>query len=78
MTKEQFLANLTNEEAYSLVNKAMMHAGAMPESDWSVKEGAWQSATKNGVVDGNRPLAFITRQEVVAVLGRIFGELKKK
>lgn len=78
MTKEQFLASLTNEEAYNLVDKAMKYAGAMPESDWSVKEGAWQTAAKNGIVDGKRPLAFITRQEVIAVLGRIFGELKKK
>lgn len=78
MTKQEFLNSLTNEEAYNLLMKANTYMGELPESDWSVTEGHWQKAKKNGVTDGSRPCAFITRQEVFAVLGRVIGELKRK
>ena len=78
MTKKEFLNSLTDEEAYGLLMKANTYMGQLPESDWSVREGHWQKAKKNEVTDGTRPCAFITRQEVFAVLGRVLGELKKK
>ena len=78
MTKQEFLNSLTNEEAYQLLLKANTHIGQLPESDWSVTEGHWQKAEKNNVVNGSRPRSFITREEFVAVLGRVLGELKRK
>ena len=78
MTKAEFLNSLTNEEAYNLLAKANAYIGELPEANWSVTEGWWKQATDNNVVDGTRPCSFITRQESIAVLGRLLGELKKK
>lgn len=78
MTKQEFINSLTNEEAYQLLLKANTHIGQLPESDWSVTEGHWQKAEKNNVVNGSRPRSFITREEFIAVLGRVLGELKRK
>lgn len=71
MTKKEFIASLTNEEAYELVSKAMAHMGSLPEPDWSFKEGAWQKAGKNGIVNGGAPERFVKRDEMVAVLSRL-------
>lgn len=70
MTKSEFLASLTDAEAFELVTKAMRHAGAQPEPEWSKKEGHWQRATNAGIVDGTRPEGYIRRDELTAVLGR--------
>lgn len=78
MTKKEFLDSLTNEEAYNLMMKANMFAGKIDQSEWSKAEGHWDKAKANGVIDGTRSRAFITREEVLAILGRVFGELKKK
>lgn len=78
MTKQEFLNSLTNEEAYALVMKANMHMIQLPESAWSVEEGHWQKAKANGVTNGEKPRAFITREETMALLGRLLGELKRK
>ena len=78
MTKQEFLNSLSNEEAYNLLMKAYTHMTQLPESDWSIKEGHWQKATANEVTTGEKPRAFITREETMALLGRILGELKRK
>ena len=50
--------------------KAERYVNAMPEPDWSKKEGHWQRATTAGVVDGTDPERPMKRCEAVAVLGR--------
>lgn len=70
MTKEEFLASLTGEEAYELVNKALIHMSTLPEPDWSKQEGHWAAAEKSGVINGGAPERLMRRDELVAILGR--------
>jgi hypothetical protein len=70
MTEKEILATLTDEGAYTLLQKARRHAKTLPEPAWSQTEGHWQRATEAGVVDGTAPEASMKRDEVVALLGR--------
>ena len=70
MTIDEMLKKMTNEQALVLLNKARNALSAKEEMDWSKKEGHWKRATDNGIVDGNRPQDVMTREEVVAILGR--------
>lgn len=47
-----------------------------PQSSWSAAEGWWDIATQQGLVDGTGPQNPLTRQEFIAVLGRL-GLIKK-
>lgn len=71
MTKKEFLASLTNEEAYQLMQKAELHAKTVPEPEWSKKEGAWAAAIVRGITDGTAPERPVKRCEVVAMLDRL-------
>lgn len=71
MTKAEFIASLTNEEAYELLAKALNHMGSLGEPTWSQKEGHWKKATENGTINGGAPERLIRRDEVVAILGRM-------
>lgn len=66
----KLIAELTDEQAYQMVTKAVRYAGTLPEPDWSKKEGFWQAATAKGIVDGSAPERTMRRDEVIAVLGR--------
>lgn len=70
MTIDEMLQKMTDEQALVLLNKARTALSAKKEMDWSKKEGHWKRATDSEIVDGNRPQDFMTREEVVAVLGR--------
>lgn len=70
MTKADFLKSLTDEEAYSLFEKALNHINKQKEPSWSSKEGHWARATRDKVVDGSRPEAPMKRDECIAILGR--------
>lgn len=71
MTKKEFLDSLTNEEAYQLVQKAELHAKALPEPEWSQKEGAWAAAIAKGITDGTAPERPVKRCEAMAWLDRL-------
>ncbi len=43
----------------------------LPESEWSKKEGWWAKATERGIVDGTNPRGNLTREQFIAVLGRL-------
>ena len=47
------------------------YTDALPESGWSVKEGAWARFTAAGIVNGLHPQSPITREEMVAVMDRV-------
>lgn len=64
------LTQITNEEAYAILKKAMHHARTLDEPAWSQAEGAWQKATAAGVLTGG-PEALVKRDELAAVLGRL-------
>lgn len=70
MTVDEFISKLTNKQAYTLLNKALVYMGEMQEPDWSTKEGHWQRATARGFVNGKQPESLIKRDEFIAVLGR--------
>lgn len=63
--------NLSDEAAYNLYTKAMRHLAQQPESGWSKDEGLWLKAKNAKITDGNRPLSPMTREEGVAILGRL-------
>ena len=74
MTEEDVkavLEGLSDEAAYRLLEKALRHAGTLPEQDWSRREGHWARAKERGIFDGTRPGSPITRAETAAVLGRL-------
>lgn len=68
---KNYIDELSNEEAWSLLKKAFSHAKTLPEPAWSQQEGHWQDATGKGIVDGTNPEGYAKRDEVVAILGRL-------
>ena len=71
MDVEKFLKQLTDAQAYALLEKAMRHAASLPEPEWSQTEGAWKTATEKGLVNGLAPEGYVKRDELAAVLGRL-------
>lgn len=66
----KLISEMTNEQAYQLMQKAELHAKTLDEPAWSKNEGYWAKATKVGIVDGSSPERPMKRDEVIAVLGR--------
>lgn len=66
----KLISEMTNEQAYQLMQKAELHAKTIQEPSWSKEEGHWAKATANGIVDGTSPERSMKRDEVIAVLGR--------
>lgn len=70
MNIDKLLEEMTDRQAYTLLEKAQRHAATLPEQEWSKEEGHWAKATATGVVNGEAPEAPIKRCEVTAILGR--------
>ena len=66
----KLISEMTNEQAYQLMQKAELCAKTIPEPSWSQEEGHWAEATAAGIVDGTSPERPMKRDEVIAVLGR--------
>lgn len=66
----KLISEMTNKQAYQLMQKAELHAKTLDEPAWSKNEGHWAKATKTGIVDGSSPERPMKRDEVIAVLGR--------
>lgn len=71
MTINDFINNLTDEQAYTLLQKATRHASTLPEPEWSQKEGSWAAGTAKGITDGTGPERPVKRDEVMTMLGRL-------
>ena len=71
MDINKLLKEMTDEQAYNLLQKATRHANTLAEPDWSKQEGHWAKAKQSGLVDGTGPERPIKRCEVVAMLGRL-------
>ena len=65
----KLISEMTNEQAYQIMQKAELHAKTIPEPSWSQEEGHWAEATAAGIVDGTSPERPMKRDEVIAVLG---------
>ena len=79
---EPFLRNIqpeeeemTQERFNEMMNTWLQVQRSLPESDWSVTEGMFKTATDKNVVDGTAPRGFVTREQITAILGRL-GLLK--
>ena len=68
----KLISEMTNEQAYQLMQKAELHAKTLAEPAWSQQEGHWAKAAANGIVDGTSPERPMKRDEVISVLGRMF------
>lgn len=66
----KLISEMTNKQAYQLMQKAELHAKTLDEPAWSKNEGHWAKATKAGIVDGSSTERPMKRDEVIAVLGR--------
>jgi len=66
----KLLAEMTDEQAYTLLAKAQRYAATLPEPEWSQHEGHWQGAIARGIVNGGSPEGLLKRDEFTAVLGR--------
>lgn len=64
------LKEMTDEQAYELLQKAQRHASTLIEPQWSASEGHWQRAIATGLINGGSPEGLIKRDEFVAVMGR--------
>ena len=70
MDINKFLNEMTDEQAYTLLQKAHRYANTLDEPEWSRKEGHWKRAAEAGIVDGTGPERPVKRDEFIAVLGR--------
>ena len=68
----KLISEMTNEQAYQLMQKAELHAKTLAEPAWSQQEGHWAKAAANGIVDGTSPERPMKRDEVISVVGRMF------
>lgn len=71
MDINKLLKEMTDEQAYNLLQKATRHANTLAEPDWSKQEGHWAKAKQRGLVDGTGPERPVKRDEFIAVLGRL-------
>lgn len=56
-------------------NELTAYTDALPESDWSITEGAFDKAKTLGITDGSAPRSALTREQLFAILDRL-GLLK--
>lgn len=71
MDINKLLKEMTNEQAYQLVQKANRHAATLAEPEWSQKEGSWGAAIGKGITDGTAPERPVKRCEAMAWLDRL-------
>lgn len=64
------LKEMTDAQAYELLQKAQRYASTLIEPQWSASEGHWQRAIDGGLINGGSPEGLIKRDEFVAVMGR--------
>lgn len=71
MTIDQFIANLTPYQAYTLMKKAETYAASAKEPAWSIKAGSWKKLRDAGIIDSNTPEVYIKRDELASILDRM-------
>lgn len=76
LTANDILSCLSEENAYTLLTKAIHHAEGIPEPEWSKQEGWWATAETQNVIHG-APESIVRRDQLIAILGRL-GLLSKE
>lgn len=70
MSIADFIAALSDEQAYEIIEKAQRHAMKMPlPTSWDAK-GALQDAVDKGITDGENPMMFIPRYQAAIMAAR--------
>lgn len=54
-----------------IYNELASFSAERGESEWSRKEGYWARATELEIVDGTSPRGFVSREQLIAILGRM-------
>lgn len=54
-----------------IYNELASFSAEREESEWSKKEGHWARATELEIVDGTSPRGFVSREQLIAILGRM-------
>lgn len=67
----ELLDEMSDAQAYALLEKAMRYADTMLEPVWSRTDGHWAKATEKGIINGEGPERPMKRDEVVTILGRL-------
>lgn len=71
MDINQFIKDLTPEQAYKIYTKATDYMQKLPlPVNWNAKEQLAQ-AVKNGITDGTRPMCPASRLEVALMADRV-------
>ena len=68
MSAKEFIASLTDAEAYEIVTKAQRHAATLPAPNWATAELA--AAVEAGVTDGKNPMQFVPRYQAALMAAR--------
>lgn len=63
---------MTGEEIYKALNDYLK---TLPESEWSKREGSLDALKEMGITDGTKPKAFVSREELFAIVMRTIGAL---
>lgn len=62
------IANMTDKQAYTLLEKAQKHAATLPAPDWAKTE--LQEAVAQGITDGSKPMQLIPRYQAAIMAKR--------
>lgn len=65
------ISNLTNEQCYQILMKALVHADSLPQPDWSEKAGFFDKALGDKIIGSNTPRGLVRRDELMLILGRL-------
>lgn len=68
MTIKEFIDKLTDEQAYTLLQKAQKYAATLPLPDWA--KGEMEEAINMGITDGTRPLELTPRYQTAIMTKR--------
>lgn len=68
MSAAEFIASLTDEQAYEIITKAQRHAATLPAPNWASAELA--AAVEAGVTDGENPMQLVPRYQAALMAAR--------
>lgn len=68
MSAAEFIASLTDAEAYEIFTKAQRHAATLPLPEWAKSEVA--EAMAQGITDGENPMQLVPRYQAAIMAKR--------
>lgn len=68
MSAAEFIASLTDEQAYEIITKAQRHAATLPVPEWAKTELV--EAVEAGVTDGESPMQLVPRYQAALMAAR--------